>query len=397
MTPKVCVVMSSYNHARYVADAIRSVLDQSFGDFEFLIDDDGSTDGSADIIRAFNDPRIQFTAHTDNRGSAERRNKLIAKSDAEYIAVQNSDDIWATDKLAHQVDVMDRDRTLGALFGRASTIGSDGEMLDREPALFAEENRSQGRWLRRFFVASNCLCHPSSLVRRSCHSEVGLYDSRFRQLPDMEMWVRLVKRHPIAVCERSLVSFRLHDQSTSGSERPGNMTRMLNEQNFIAERMFDDVPPDILRDGFGDHFVVSEPPTDWHWDIEKALLYFSVPTKFAALYKPIGLRRLHALLASPDHRPILLNDYRIDHFALHRISAETATFQAMSAPGVIAALEAANRSLRHDHAVLASECEATMQHARNLEKELATLRTSTSWRLTAPLRAVSGRLGRSKG
>ena len=90
--PKVSVLMPAYNHEDFVVDSIRSVLDQDFVDFEFLIGDDGSPDGTAAAVRSIEDPRITFYAHAINRGAVAVHNELIEKSCGEYIAVINSDD-----------------------------------------------------------------------------------------------------------------------------------------------------------------------------------------------------------------------------------------------------------------------------------------------------------------
>lgn len=371
--PQVSVLMSSYNHAPFVADAIHSVLRQSFADFEFLICDDGSTDGTVEVIRGFDDPRIVFFGSGPNRGSAARRNELIARSRGQYIAIQNSDDVWFVDKLAHQIDIMERKPELGAVFGQALFIGPDSEPKEW-PSIFLPENRSQGRWLRRFLEASNCLCHSSVVVRKSCHDVVGTYDCRFRQLVDMDMWARLVKHQPIFVSDRVLVSFRVSEDAVSSSN-PDAVARMHNDQYLIADGMFDDVSHDVMKQGFGDLLVFREPPTELHWDIEKALLYLSVSTKFELSYALIGLRRLHGLLASPRHAPVLLNDYRIDHLELQRISTRASVFaKAVLVPGLM-------NEIAHQGNEIADQGEI-----------ISSLRASRSWLITRPFRYLSGRV-----
>ena len=351
VTPKISVLMSSYNHAPFVAEAMRSVLNQSFGDFEFLICDDGSTDDTVDVIREFDDPRIVFLGTGPNRGISTRRNELIARSRGQYIAVQNSDDIWASDKLAHQLMIMERRPELGAVFGLASFIDRSGAP-QKWPPIFSSENRSKGGWLRRFFEASNCLCDPSVMIRASCYAVIGLNDPRYRQLPDMDMWVRLVKRYPIHISDRVLLSFRITEGAMSF---PGvdSETRSLNEQHLIADGMLDDAPHDLIKDGFGDLLVFGQPPTDLHWDVEKALLYLSISTVFQSSYALIGLRRLHGLLASPRHLLVLRDDYGIDHQRLHSISTKATAFSSVyRLMPEVAKLTEANQLLRDQGAEL---------------------------------------------
>jgi glycosyltransferase involved in cell wall biosynthesis len=164
--------MATYNHAPYVAQTIRSVLEQTFSDFEFLIIDDGSDDETPKIVRQFTDPRIKFWASSENRGSAARRNELIEHSRGEYIAVKNSDDYWPLDKLAYQFEFLEKNSQYGAVFGRASYVDEKGAPLwPDSKSLFDQPNRSQGMWLPYFLMEGNCLCHPTVMLRRSCHEE----------------------------------------------------------------------------------------------------------------------------------------------------------------------------------------------------------------------------------
>src|ERR1700735_5122693 len=101
--PRVSVIMATYNHAPFVAEAIQSVLSQDFGDFEFIIADDGSSDGTRDVVGRIQDPRIRFYPNTVNRGACVVTNELIDRSTGEYVALINSDDCWLQSKLSGQV------------------------------------------------------------------------------------------------------------------------------------------------------------------------------------------------------------------------------------------------------------------------------------------------------
>lgn len=94
MGANVSVIMPTYNHAPFVVESIRSVLAQSFGDFEFLIADDGSSDSTAEKVRTVEDGRIRFIAHPTNRGAAIITNELIRRATGKYLALINSDDAW---------------------------------------------------------------------------------------------------------------------------------------------------------------------------------------------------------------------------------------------------------------------------------------------------------------
>ena len=212
--PTVSVIMATYNHAAFVSQAINSVLSQRGVDFEFLIADDGSVDGTREVVSSFDDERIRFFPNEVNRGACVVTNELIQRASGEFIALINSDDFWTDqDKLAYQIQIM-RDRpNVGACFGRARFVDKDGRSIDKSAlafgAVFDQENRSQGQWLRRFFDLGNCICHPTMLIRKSCYEELGMYNNRLRQLPDFDMWIRLVKKYGIFISDRELINFRI--------------------------------------------------------------------------------------------------------------------------------------------------------------------------------------------
>jgi glycosyltransferase involved in cell wall biosynthesis len=324
--PRVTVVMSSYNHASFVGHAIESVLSQSFNDLEFLISDDGSTDGTASVIKQFSDPRITFAPHASNRGAYAVINELIGLSHGEYIAHLNSDDFWLMDKLAFQVDFLDNHPEYAAIFGNATYVDENDSPLEKSPFDFAEPNRSSGAWLRRFFDNGPCLCHPTVLVRRSCYTELGGYKNWLRQTPDFDMWVRFVKRFALFVSDRTLVHFRWIPGRNVSTPSPENAARYLDEYFLVARQFFDCVSREFLLEGFADLLIKPSLPSDIHVDIEKAMLFFRPTNNPDPGYRVVGLEMLDTLLASASHREVLMQDYGFDELAFHRLLPEVDTF-----------------------------------------------------------------------
>lgn len=217
VAPAVSVIMPAFNHAPFVAQAIESVLQQDFSDFELLVADDGSADGTAEVVRGVSDPRVKLFAHSANRGAGIVTRELIERSVGRYIALINSDDMWLPGKLSVQVGHMETHPELGAVFGKARFMNGRGEGIPKADlpfgTVFDQKNRSQGLWLRHFFTKGNCICHPTMLIKRDLYEELGVYDNRLRQLPDFDMWVRLVKRYPIFIHDVSMVNFRIESLS----------------------------------------------------------------------------------------------------------------------------------------------------------------------------------------
>lgn len=325
-TPTVSVVMATYNHASYVAEAIDSVLQQSDVDFEFLIADDGSTDSTPQVVQSIHDPRIRFSAHHSNRGACIVINELIEQASGDFIALINSDDRWVTpDKLVFQLEIMSKNPELGACFGRTRFIDKRGAVICNDKMLFSsvfdQANRTQGAWLRFFFDHGNCLCHPTMLIRRRCFDELGEYNNNFRQLPDFDMWIRLVKCFQIHITERVLVEFRILPKKNTGCQTVTNSVRIMNEHYLIAESFFDDVSPQQLIDGFADKLKRPDLPSKAHVDIEKILLLLLPHASLGRAYSLIGLLKLNRLLNSKFHQKILIDDYGIDGRWMHQSMA----------------------------------------------------------------------------
>jgi glycosyltransferase involved in cell wall biosynthesis len=123
--PKVSVVMPVYNKAPYVKEAIDSVLNQTFTDFEFIIIDDGSIDGSQEIILSYNDPKIRFFQNENNIGPGGCSNYAILIAKGEYIIRQDADDIAPSYRLEEQVKFMDANPKIGVSSGHLQCFGSD--------------------------------------------------------------------------------------------------------------------------------------------------------------------------------------------------------------------------------------------------------------------------------
>ena len=211
MRARISVIMASYNHAPYVTQAVQSVLSQSFADFEFLIADDGSTDGSAQLLRGFSDERIRLFLHEENRGASVVLNELLDVCKGEFVALINSDDMFEPDKLQTQLLFMQMHKSTAATFTWVSFIDGDSDPIEGN-TLFDQPDRSRTQWLKQLFYG-NCLCHPTIMARRRMYRL--RFDERLCKLPDYDMWIRLLKRYEIAILPQRLTRFRLHDSNES--------------------------------------------------------------------------------------------------------------------------------------------------------------------------------------
>ncbi|MCJ7648287.1 MAG: glycosyltransferase [Candidatus Lokiarchaeota archaeon] len=238
---KVTIFMPSYNHEKFVGDAIKSVLDQSFSNFEFFIVDDASTDNSWSIIQKFKDKRIQAFRNNINRNDKNIFKEIIyEKAKGEYTATINSDDIWENDKLLKQVSYLDNHQEIAAVFTKVSMIWENGEpFVDVENPyykIFDQPNRTRHEWLNYFFFTGNALCHPSALLRKKIHNECGFYRNGFYVLADYDMWVRICLKHEIYIMPERLLRFRICDNNMNiSANRPDTRIRHRFEKLQILE------------------------------------------------------------------------------------------------------------------------------------------------------------------
>lgn len=325
--PRVSVVMASYNHEAYILDSINSVLDQTMQDFELILVDDGSVDGSVDVAAAIDDPRLRIYPLASNVGAASALNIAIQQSRAELIAVINSDDMWEPGKLARQLEVMTAHPELGGVFTAARFVAEDGSALPpaRIPVwsqVFRQPDRTRAQWLRFFFENGNALCHPSALVRRELYELGGLYDNRLRQIPDLKMWIALVKLFPIVVLgDEELVRFRLlpHEQNASSASR-ANVVRGYREHLAVDRDFFADCPPELFIEAFGDVFKDPMARSVDELACERAMLWLTHECVLSSVNREAGLVVLRELLGEPRTALLLQTRYGLDDRTLHDLS-----------------------------------------------------------------------------
>lgn len=221
--PKVSVVMSSYNHGKFIGQAIQSVLDQTYTDLELVLFENGSTDNSLQVISSFTDPRIKVHAVPTNIGGTAGMNAAIARATGEYIALLNSDDFYFPDKLTKQITLLDDSPTVSAIFGLCRTVneqGGDHHDMHRRK-VFLTRYTDRITYLRHFFFEGNCICHPTAIIRKTTLDTVGHFDVRYRRLPDFDYWLRLFISYDIIVLHEELAAHRfLDDESNESGARP---------------------------------------------------------------------------------------------------------------------------------------------------------------------------------
>lgn len=190
MTPKVSVILPVHNRADVLPRAIESVLAQVFGDFELIVVDDGSTDGSAAVAKSFGDPRIRIIELGKNRGGNVARNEGIRAAHAPLIAFLDSDDRYIPTKLATVVAEFERHPDLDLLVDSFVKVQPPGsrkpEAIRTNPVIGDRERFRAALFTRRLWKAT-----PAITVKREAALRAGLFDESLRRLQDFDFLIRL--------------------------------------------------------------------------------------------------------------------------------------------------------------------------------------------------------------
>ena len=213
--PAVSVVMAVYNAGDFLAEAVESVLEQTFGDFEFVIVDDGSTDGSAAKLAAYAaaDRRVRVLTQA-NAGLVASLNRGIEQSRAVLIARMDADDVCRPDRLARQVRFMEEHPEVVLLGGGYELIDGAGR------ALRAFEPPADDGSLQRLCLAGlTPISHPLAMFRRDAALSVGGYDPAYATAEDLDLWLRLGEVGRLACLPGVILGYRMHAKSMSETQQ----------------------------------------------------------------------------------------------------------------------------------------------------------------------------------
>ncbi|WP_341582053.1 glycosyltransferase [Marinobacter metalliresistant] len=224
----VSVVTPTYNRARFLPDAVTSVLSQTFGDFELIIVDDGSDDNTRDVLAPFlADRRVRYF-HQENQGQSHARNLALKQATGDCIAFLDSDDVWAPDKLEKQLAVLQANPGVDIVHGDEATIDEQGKVIS-----FENMKRCSGR-ITRYLLADNSVSITTALVRRRCFDEMGGFDTSVGVADDYELWLRFSARYCYQYEPGIVASYRVMADQISSDKRRRFAANERIIQEFLA-------------------------------------------------------------------------------------------------------------------------------------------------------------------
>jgi glycosyltransferase involved in cell wall biosynthesis len=208
-SPLVSIIMLTYNRANYITIAIQSVLDQTYQNWELLIQDDGSTDETSTIVGHYNDPRIRYLPDPINKGLAQKRMESLQFATGTYVAILDSDDIWSdVEKLSAQVNYLNKNPLCAVVGTQITLIDASGQQFGTNSYLLDDTS------IRKNILVRNQFAHSSVLMRKSILDRTYGYRD-FAPSEDLDLFLQLGQYGMFANLSETMLAYRVHKKGAS--------------------------------------------------------------------------------------------------------------------------------------------------------------------------------------
>ncbi len=250
--PLITVIIPSYNHGRFIAHTIDSILKQTLQDFEVIIIDDHSPDNSVEVIKKFQDPRIKLITLPNNMGICRVSNICFSQAQGEFLTIIASDDIMLPHNLEKKVEFLQKNPSYGAVFSQVEAIDENNKALPKKThkyeGIFISEPKKRTAWLNHFFYIGNCLAAPTFLTRTDCIKQIKGFDELIWQAHDFDMWIKIcLSGYELFVLNEKLVQYRHNTANSNLSYNDENVRKRLvfdNEkilENYLSIKNIDEL------------------------------------------------------------------------------------------------------------------------------------------------------------
>jgi|694.fasta_scaffold155536_2 glycosyltransferase involved in cell wall biosynthesis len=223
--PQISVLMPVYNCESYIAEAVESILNQTFSDFELLIIDDCSTDNTVSIIKSYNDSRINLIVKPINSGYTNSLNYGLTIAKGEFIARMDGDDISLPTRFEEQIKVLSNNLKVIVCGTNASIIGSEQDIIkpEKHETIFAN------------MIVSNPIIHPSVIIRKSVLDNLE-YDKLKEPAEDFDLWTKLIWKGDFYNIQKKLLLYRVHENNITKIKNKTQKDNVYNSRSkFICK------------------------------------------------------------------------------------------------------------------------------------------------------------------
>ena len=273
----VSVCINAYNSADVISETIESVLNQTYKNLQIIVVDDCSTDNTAEVVKSFDDKRIELYSLPKNGNISNANNECLHRAKGEYIAHLDSDDIWVANKIEKQVKFLEENPQYGACFSHAGLIDEKSRLIqpsDPCPQLYDTyivKNMSQAEFVRFCYEKLNRICHCSMVIRKSVYEKLGDHDLTMKYLHDFDYWVRMNFICPFYIIQEKLVLCRVREgnNSTLGERE---LIAHNEELARIMYKLVNDCPKEMFLEAFADKLKIKGEHTNEELELEKAFV-----------------------------------------------------------------------------------------------------------------------------
>ena len=207
--PTVNVIIHTYNNERFIAETVESVLNQTYKEYEIVVVDDGSVDGTRDALIPYMQ-KIRYH-YKENGGIASAKNAGIGLSQAEFVAFLDHDDLWVPDKLQLQMEHFNENPQIGLVYAKYTSF-RDGKELRTKP------EKGYSGWIFKELLSKSFIQTSTVVVKRECLDAVGPYDETFSLGDEYDMFLRIARKFQCGFVDKGLTRYRVHDTNASNND-----------------------------------------------------------------------------------------------------------------------------------------------------------------------------------
>jgi glycosyltransferase involved in cell wall biosynthesis len=207
--PTVNVIIHTFNNEKFIAETVESVLSQTYNDYEIIVVDDGSEDGTRDALLPYMQ-KIRYH-YKENGGIASAKNAGVRLSDTAFIAFLDHDDLWVPDKLKIQMEHFNSNPQLGLVYAKYTSFRNDEELRTKP-------EKGYSGWIFKKLLSKSVIQTSTVVVRRECLNAVGPYDESFKLADEYDMFLRVAKRFQCGFVDKALTRYRVHDRNASRND-----------------------------------------------------------------------------------------------------------------------------------------------------------------------------------
>ncbi|MDD5222756.1 MAG: glycosyltransferase [bacterium] len=264
--PEVTVIIPAFNSGGTISRAVRSVLSQTFQDFEIIVVDDASTDNTAEIVKNYKDERIRCVRHALNLGSAAARNSGVNAARGKYIAFQGSDDEWLPEKLKKQMGVFGSAAAeVGVVYTDMWRITGNEKRYFHSPKIMPGHKIIYERALDYGIID---IGDGTALIRKEVFDRAGGYDERLRRYVDLEMFIRLSKYFYFYHIPEPLINYFDTEKTVFA-----NLKTLIAARKLILEKYYEDIKKD--KRVLAKHYLGISAVLSMNEEIEEGKDYFA--------------------------------------------------------------------------------------------------------------------------